>query len=219
MKHPFVILWACLLLFSACEPTKKEKLKSEIRLERWTVQGDSLSYEKGEIQYLETTIFDKNGDIEAVAYYNNNKELTGKESKVYDKEGRIIGAQFRDTQDSLLSYYTYQLDNTGKKTQSKAYDAITNELLRQETYSYNSAGKLTGKTILDSRGLPMRKFEFKLDEKGNEIEVRVLNPNDVPILIEEFKITKLDGQKNWIEKWGFVNDQPFSYLAREIEYQ
>ena len=218
IRIPSIFLLVFLFCIS-CKTDSNRKLKSEIRLERWTIKGDSSSYVKGDIQYLETTLFNEKEQTKAVAYYDNNKQLIATEEKLFDKEsGELIGARYRDAQDSLLSYYTYKVNSEGLKTLSKAFDASTDDLLRQEKYGYNSRGHMTSKTVLDARGLPMRKFEFTVDKLGNEMEVRVLNPDDSPILIETFKITKTDGQNNWIEKWGFVNDQPFSYLAREIKY-
>lgn len=196
------------------------KLKAEVRLERWTVSGDSSSYEKDEIQYLETKLFNEKGEEKATAYYNQNKEISGKETRVFDElTGRIQGAQFRDPQDSLLSFYTFEVNPNGKVALSKAYDAKTDELLRQESFTYNSRGHVIGKTIMDAAGNIVRKFEFTVDKLGNEMEVRVMNPDNSLILVEIFKVTKTDDQNNWTEKWGFVGDQPFSYLARNITYQ
>lgn len=218
IRFTSVLLFAA-LCFASCKTEVTKKLKAEINLERWTVVGDSSAYEKGDIQYLETTLFNEKEEIKAVAYYDNNKQLTATEEKLFDKNtGKLIGARFKDSKDSLLSYYTYKLNGDGLNTLSKAFDASTDQLLRQEEFKYNSRGHVISKTILDARGLPMRVFEFTVDKLGNEMEVRVLNPDNSPILVETFKITKTDGQNNWIEKWGFVNDQPFSYLAREIKY-
>jgi hypothetical protein len=218
MKQFVIYIFLSLLVFS-CDTQKNRKLKSEIRLERWTVTGDSSSYERDEIQYLETTLFNEKEEEKAIAYYDKNKQLTATEEKLFHKETRqLIGARFKNAQDSLLSYYTYKLNDQGQRISSKAFAAAGDELLRQEEYEYNSRGHLISKTILDARGLPQRIFEFTVDKLGNEMEVRVLNPDKSLILVEEFRITKTDGQDNWVEKWGFVNDQPFSYLAREIVY-
>lgn len=218
-KYFLITLLATCILFACKTEPKNKKIKTEERLERWSVTGDSSAYEKGVIQYLETKLFNEKEEVKAIAYYNKDKQLTAKESRVFDSETNMTkGAQFRDTNDSLLSYYTYDLNDKGLIELTKAFDASNDELLRQEKFTYDSRGHMIAKSILDSNGLPVRKFEFTVDKKGNEMEVRVLNPDNTPILVETFKITKTDGQGNWIEKWGFVNDQPFSYLAREIKY-
>lgn len=216
------LLLITLILGVSLSSCKKEeaKIESEISLERWTVKGDSSSYEKDKIQYLETKLFNEKGEEKATAYYDENKAISGKETRVFSQEdGRLQGAQFRDAVDSLLSFYTFTLTANGKISLSKAFDARTNELLRQESFTYNSRGDMIGKNIMDASGNIVRKFEFTVDKMGNEMEVRVLNPDNSIILVETFKVTKTDHQNNWIEKWGFVDDQPFSYLARKITYQ
>ncbi len=213
-----ITLLVSFLFFSCADEKETTKLMSEVKLERWTVKGDKTSYEKDKIQYLETSLYNEKGEVKATAYYDNNKSLTGKETKVFEG-GMLKGAQFKDVQDSLLSYYTYDLTTEGLVSLSKAFDAANDDLLRQESFEYNSRGHVISKIIKDYRGLVVRKFEFTVDELGNEMEVRVLNPDNSSLLIETFKVTKADDQNNWIEKWGFVNDEPFSYLAREIKYQ
>ena len=82
----YLLLILVSIAFITCKPEVTKKFKSEVRLERWSVKGDSLSYEKDAIQYLESTFYNEKEEVKAVAYYDNNKQLTATEERLFDKE-------------------------------------------------------------------------------------------------------------------------------------
>lgn len=204
-------------LFMSCE--KETPNIKEISLERWAVEGDSSSYQKTSIQYLEKVNFKESGVEDYRLFYDENKNLSGKEIRVFQDNDKFPkGSQFKNPQDSLLSYYTFITDNNGNITEKKAFSAISNELLRIESIEYNKNNFPISKTIKSADGMPVRKFVYTVDNKGNELQVQVLQPDGSEILTEIFKITKYDNFGKAVEKWGFVDDQPFSFIARKIEY-
>ena len=194
-------------------------LKSKVSLERWAVSGTAEEYQKDSILYLETQQYNENGILEGTSYYDTDKTLKGQEIRIFKDKKGPVGAQYKDKEDNILSYYTYVTTDEGLLTSSKGFDGSNDELLRLETFEYNSRGHLISKTIKNDQGLPVRVFKYTVDEQGNELQTEVLNADESVLLTEIFQITKYDDQKNWLEKWGFVDDKPFSYLARQIEYK
>ncbi len=205
-------------LFFACTSSNESKVISQISLERWAVSGDKNEYSKDSILYLETQNFNEDGILESKIFYTPDKQLKSKEIRIFKDALGPIGSQYKDHLDTLLSYYTFSCNNEGMVTESKAFDASNNELLRIESFSYNEEGKLLKKVTKNSLAEAVRIDQYTLDKNGNEQQVQVMQPNGTEILTEIFQITKYDDAQNWVEKWGFVNDKPFSYLARKIEY-
>lgn len=202
----------------SCKTEEKKKVISQISLERWAVSGSMEEYTKDSILYLEIQKFNKNGILESTIYYSPDKTLKAKELRIFKDGKGPIGSQYKDHLDTLLSYYTFTTNEDGLVTKSKAFNAFNNELLRVEELEYSDEGKLLQKTIKNSLEETVRIDKFTLDKNGNEQQVQVLQPSGKEILTEIFNITKYDSEKNWIEKWGFVEDKPFSYLARTISY-
>lgn len=225
MTHIFLknlFLFSIILISFAiisCAEENKSTNPREIALERWTVEGTAEQYEKKAIQYLEKTIFNKAGFESGKIFYDQNRGIKAQEVRVF-KDGQIgpSGSQYKDPQDSILSYYAYTTNEKGLIMESRAYDANNDDLLRIEKYSYNSNDFLSGKIVLDANNQVSRTFLYSTDEKGNERQVQIFRPDGTEILTEIFEITKFDKQGLWTEKWGFVKDKPFSYLARTITY-
>jgi hypothetical protein len=61
-------------------------------------------------------------------------------------------------------------------------------------------------------------MRYLFDKNGNEQQVQVLQGDGTVVLTEVFDITKYNDQGMWTEKWGFVNEDPFSFVSRRIEY-
>jgi len=220
MKFNFLFnfIVASTIVFGACQTESPRKIISEISLERWAVSGDTTSYMKDSILYLETKKFNKDGILEATIFYTPNKQLKAQELRIFKNNLGPIGSQYKDASDNILSYYTFKTNKEGLVTESKAFDGQSNELLRIENFEYNRKGKLLKKITKDASESIVRQDIFTLDSRGNEQQVQLLKENGDEILTEIFRITKYDGQKNWTEKWGFVNDKPFSFLARRVKY-
>ena len=225
MHIPFknlFLLALIILSFSiiSCTKVKINNDPIEISLERWTVEGTSEQYEKKDIQYLEKSIFNDDGFESGKVYYDKNSKVKAQEVRIFkDGQKGPSGSQYKDPQDSLLSYYAYSTNEKGLIMESKAFDASNDELLRIEKFSYNTHGYMSGKIVLDANNQVSRTFLYSTDDKGNEIQVQVFRPDGTEILTEIFEITEYNKQGLWTEKWGFVKDKPFSYLARTITYK
>lgn len=212
-----------LLLFSfvfsvlCCKSTESDPVS--ISLERWSTVGDIESKQKDKIQYLETVQYGERGEETARLFYGQNKKLSAKEIRVF-REGTTIpkGSQYKDANDSLLSYYVFELDSYDRVSKANAFDASSDELLRIEKFKYDKKDNIVEKIICSSDDLPVRIMRYSFDKNGNEQQVQVLQGDGTVVLTEVFDITKYNDQGMWTEKWGFVNDDPFSFVSRRIEY-
>lgn len=216
-KYQFAIFFLFIWMIFSC--AKEVSHPSSISLERWTVSGNKDEQRKDAIQYLETVQYGDAGEETAKLFYDQNKNLAAKEIRIF-KDGTIIpkGSQYKDAQDSLLSYYVFQTDESNRVITSKAFDASNDELLRIEKFDHDKNGNIIEKTILNASGLPVRIMKYTYDAKGNEMQVQVLQPDGTEILTEVFNITKYNDKGLWTEKWGFVKEEPFSYVSRRITY-
>lgn len=216
-KPTNIYLLGILVFIFGCSAPTRPTIKT-INEERWSVKMSADSFERNEITFLESYMFTKEGIQEGHFFYNLDGTLNNKEVTLFSKENHEpIGSQFFNAADSLLSIYSFKYED-GNKVLTEAYDATNRELLRFISYDYNSKGLLTTKRILNSSKDVMRIFKFKYDASDNENEFSVQDPQGNVILTEKFKITKVDESNNWIEKWGFVDDKPFSFRVRKITY-
>ncbi len=204
-------------VISGCEPSAGDP--ASISLERWSVIGTKELKQKDEIQYLETVQYGESGEETARLFYDQNKKLAAKEIRVF-KEGTIVpkGSQYKAAQDSLLSYYVFELDSYDRVANANAFDESSDKLLRIEKLKYDKKDNIVEKTICNSDNLPVRKMRYLFDKNGNEQQVQVLQGDGTVVLTEVFDITKYNDQGMWTEKWGFVNEDPFSFVSRRIEY-
>ena len=69
------------------------------------------------------------------------------------------------------------------------------------------------KTI-GSKLYPSKKYVFTNDFYGNVTEMFILNENQDTIGKETYKIMQYDDEKQWLEKWGFVNDTHKNLLPK-----
>jgi hypothetical protein len=210
MRH-FLFLVIAICLYN-CKPTN-EKTRTET-LEIFSTKGDGKTMEAGEMKYFESSEYDGKRKI-STSYFEANGTLKGKEIFSYDGQDSVpIKADYVDNQNKLLSYYRNVKNQAGRMIASYAFDAANNDLLRVEQYYY-SKGRMISKRIFDSQLNPNRRYAFTHDEFGNETGFQVYNAADSLVVNEEFKITKLDENKRWVEKWGFANGKPVTLHKRK----
>lgn len=205
-----------LVFFSCTEP---KPVILEINEERWTLSEKDGEFKKDSIQFLEKYLFNDDGVQQAHVFYNTDGSLRAKDKNIFKKgEKYPVGSQYLDANNKPLSIYEFEFDD-GLKKEARAFEVATKELLRLERYNYDQFQNLIQKDILNITRDTVRTLKYSYDENGNEKKVEVYDNNKKMILAETFQIKKLDKNKAWTEKWGFVNDKPFSYRVRTIRYK
>ncbi len=81
-------------------------------------------------------------------------------------------------------------------------------LLRDEGFQYDNIGNRVRKTIFNEFNQKQKSFLFGHDQYGNEVKMVLTDQNDKEMLSETYEIVTVDDKKRWIEKYGFVNDNP-----------
>lgn len=207
---------ASLVLFSCAEPNP---IVQEINEERWAVSERNGEFKKDSVQFLEKYLYNDDGVLQAHVFYNADGSLRSKDKNIFKKGQKYpVGSQYLDKNNKPLSIYEYEFNN-GLKKESRAFEVATKELLRVERYDYDENQNLIQKDILNVARDTLRTFKYTYDANGNEEKVEVLDENKKILLTELFNIKKLDKHNAWTEKWGFVNDKPFSYRVRTIRYK
>lgn len=129
-----------------------------------------------------------------------------------------IKTSFYDASNVLQSNYVKIYNSNNEKVEVMAYEAETNEFLRKEKFEYDSDNNLTSKKVYTAEDQLYRHQMFEYDEYGNETNVKILDENRKVIFEESYDISTYDGQKMWLEKWGYRNEEPKSFRKRVLEY-
>ncbi len=208
------VLVLCFLMSFVLSCKNGSGKKTSMMLEIFSTKGDAKTMEKGELQYFESSEYEGNKKI-STTYYDAKGNVKGKEVFEFlsPADSLPIAAKYIDGRDQTLSYYKYINDDKGKAISSFAFDASNDELLRVEQYSYKN-NLLHSKRIFDGNMNANRRYVFSYDEKKNETGFIVYNAKDSLMVNEEFKITKVDENNKWVEKWGFANGKPVTFHKR-----
>ena len=217
MKHLFITTLLFTLLLTACTEQQAPTIKS-IEEERWTVKQVDGDYVKDTIAFLESYKYTETGMEEGHLFYFNDGSLKAKSLSIFTEDkNHPIGAEYVDAENNVLSLYDFTYED-GLKVKSKAYDAATKELLRIEEFTYDTNEHLVKKIIKNSNEELMRTIRYTVDEYGNETEVEIVESDGTIVLRESFEIDSFDKHNQWLEKWGFAGEIPFSYRIRRITY-
>jgi hypothetical protein len=210
-KYSFFIVF--FLFTFAC----KEDLTYEEMLSIYTTKQDQKGYVKDSLIYQESILYQ--GDKKVLTtYFDSKSRKYGFESFIYDNRGAIIQADYKDSKDSILSYYKYICDSKGKQISSTAFDASNDQPLRTENYEYDFNNKLKVKEIFNTENILQRRYTFENDSNGLPNTMYVTDHQGDTIATEVYKYTKYDDKKRWTEKWGFVNDIPKTYYQRSFNH-
>ena len=203
------------LICVAMVSCKKGSTKDISTLEIYTVQTDGENFAPDTLAYYETTHKTDNM-IQKIEYYYSNGNLKGIEKYHYkDSDTLPYESKYYGPDDKQLSYYLLSYDKKGNKVMSAAYDASNDELLRRETFDYDNGGNITAKRIKNANDETQRIYTFTRDAKGNELTMNVENIDGSLVAAERYQITKIDGNGQWIEKYGIVNDVPKTFHVKK----
>jgi len=147
-------------------------------------------------------------------FYEVDNTLKGFE--VITKTGDIGVSNYYSPDSNLLAIYhlTYS-PNSELIVKKEGFDGQSKELLRVENFTYDlKTAAINSKTIHDASGQMVRGFVMTLDDKGNETEVKILNPDGNQVAKETYQIAKSDTEGKWLERWGKVNDVTKTFQRR-----
>ncbi|MFT4533364.1 MAG: hypothetical protein ACJA1A_001754 [Saprospiraceae bacterium] len=200
-----MILLVSIVLLSSC---KEDVKPASVITEVYEVDsGANDNYAKGSLKYMEHENF-KNGIVTSKTIYNEDQSIKGKEVYTFgDNKKLATGSKFYGPAGELLSTYIYTYEDT-LKSYSNAYAGNTDELLRIEGFQYDDKGNMVRKTIFNELKQKQKSFMFGHDQYGNEVKMVLTDQNDKLILTETYEIVTVDDKKRWIEKYGYVNDNP-----------
>ena len=167
--------------------------------------GANQEYAKGKLKYMEQENFE-GGKLMDKTFYNDDQSLRGKEVYQYEADGKYpSGSKYYNKEGALLSTYKFEYQDS-LKIEARGFEGDGGSLLRIEGFKYDNKGNLVSKTISDAMNQKQRSFLFGHDANGNEIKMVVLDEADNQVLSETFEIVTKTESGEWIEKWGYLND-------------
>lgn len=215
MKNLFLLLLITLALSSCGSDSSKTKSPYSIETQIYAVKGSNTEFEKDSLQLVEIEFFNDADQLVKKEFYNQNKELNGVQTYLYENNSSTYHrSEYKDPDGTLLSYYKHDYDKNGNIISSRAFNGLTDEFLRIERFEYNDKNQRISRDIRNVADEVQRKFSFKMDAFNNEMSMMVQQADEKVIFNEQYKITKYNDQKQWLEKWGFINDIPNSYRER-----
>jgi hypothetical protein len=182
----------------------------------YKASSDGKTALKDSIIYHEDSKY-VNGKKVSTTYFENDGTLKGVENQLYSADGNETGAEYKDKQGKLLSYYKYVTDNKGRKISSTGFDGNSDEVLRIEKYGYDQLGYLSIKDIFSADNTPQKRYTFRNDAQGQPLEMNIITPQGDTLGTESYQMTKFDDKKRWVEKWGFANGEPKTCYIRTFK--
>lgn len=202
-----------------CTTDHQTPILKQEKNEVWTVKEENGEFSKDKITYLETYEFDEKGNEIGHLIYDTNGDLSGKDLAVFDDQNvKPIGSKYFTANDSLLSYYQFDYNDKGEKISRKGYDASNDELLRIETFSYDENGNMILKEVKNAKGELISSFAFTYDDHHNKISMTSKDGAGNVRVSEEYRLTKFDEEKRWLENWGWRDNKPTTYRVRELTF-
>lgn len=214
MKNIFFLSLISLILFS-CGGDSLTTGPYEIATKIYGVKGSGTEFEKDTLQMIEIEHFDKDQKLIKKEFFDQNEQLTGIQTYVYENNSSTYSrSEYKSPKGILLSYYKHDYDSNGNMKSIRAFNGVTDEFLRIERFEYNAKNQRIVRDIRNSADQVQRKYGFTFDGFDNETSMNVQYANGEVLFEEEYKITKYDDQKRWLEKWGFYKNEPNSYRER-----
>lgn len=155
---------------------------------------------------------DKENMIEKIQYVKG--KLNNTSMYKYSKNGRKVEEVeiVYWTGGQKIKRTTFEYDNSGNEIAS-TFDE--NDVLSNVINSkYNNRGDVIEMTLLDQKGdlIIRMKFSYKYDDKGNILETKSDNGS-----VERYEYI-YDNKNNWIAQTYYMNEKPFRFSERVLEY-
>lgn len=214
----FLSLLSISVIALACAADKQKTPKgawAEITA-MYNVKVVDGSHQQGDLQYKEHVEYRGEQEFGTI-YYNPDGSVRGKTVMIYEEDKiKPVGYQYFDANDSLLVFYQYGYGEKGQHISTHAFQAGNNELLRIEAFSYDDNGNIKAKEIRNADNIAQKTFAFTYDDHGNEKSMIIDNGPAKGLQQYNYRVTKMDDDKKWLEKWGFVNDEPKTFHTRKV---
>jgi len=215
MNRLLLLLSILLIMLSSCSSNDNQIVSSE-SLELYKIVSDNGEFKQGPLSFSEIHFYNtKNQEVEHHVY-NADSDDPNKEYFIFEN-GTATKSEYFAPDGQKMSYYTYQYDKDGNVTEKQSFDASNDELLRIEEFEFDDQGQMTKQLIREADGQLSRTMALSYDSNGNETQTTIRDGLGNILVNEEYRITKLDDQKRWIEKWSFYNDQPISLRKRSFQ--
>lgn len=215
MNRRLLLAGALLVTISSCKMEDNQIVSSE-KLELYKVEDDNGEMKEGPISFSEIHFYNEKEQEVEHHVFNAGSDLPHKEYFKFEN-GKAIKSEYFSTDDQLMSYYTYQYNDSGLVSEKHSFDASNDELLRIEEFEYNEKDQLLKQLVREANGQLFRTMAFSYDTNGNETQTTIRDGLGNILVNEEYRITKYDDQKRWTEKWSFFNDQPISLRKRSFD--
>lgn len=172
---------------------------------------------------LEKFKYDSNGLlIESNNFtYINLDSLSSKTKYKYDDEGNNVELNQYNSNGDLTNKAKNKYENKNL-IEMKSYDDDGSESSHFK-YVYDKNNNQIKVNLIDESGKTYEKIESKFNDKNQiiaekDIQEAIINVCESKTTIKEYKYTKYDSNKNWIEKIEFKNSKPLYIIERKIEY-
>ncbi len=218
MRYSFKKVFPCIVVFSfvlalfACKDSSPHVVRLEV-LEIFRVEGDEATKRPTVLRYKDVKNYNQDGILVQQNFYNVDNSLKGYE--FIKKDGNTGVTNYYDADSNLLAIYELEY-NANLISKRVGYDGSTKELLRTEVFNYNGNGQMISKTILDQKGKTSGSFDMHYDADGNEILFEMKGSDGQLISKESFVIIKVNEEKKWTERWGYIDEQPNSFHRRSF---
>ena len=213
-----------LLLLSACqtEPTAERvpTLKEEIVRYYSVRETDSIAVRDTLKQCFscnQSDVYDENGRLLEHRFYKGNSDaMFGYEVFEYNDLGQKIGSSYYEG-DSLTTKYVYELDERGRVSVGRAYNAATDEMLYGYRYQYNDLGQDYETATLDETGTVYEYYRRTYNEAGVVIAENIEDLNDEPTFRVHYAY-RPKADSAWTEQIVYYNDKLSEIRVRERVY-
>lgn len=214
--NPKLVLIVVLTISLYSCTTNDHQIVSSESLELYKIVSENGEFIEGPLTFSEIHFYNANDQEVEHHVYNAENDLPNKEFFIFEN-GKATKSEYFSPNGQKMSYYTYQYDKNGHTTEKRSFDASNEELLRIEEFEFDPAGQMTKQLIREADGQLSRTMALSYDVNGNETQTTIRDGLGNILVNEEYRITKLDDQKRWIEKWSFFNDQPISLRKRSFQ--
>jgi len=209
-KSTGIIVLMSLLALYACTTDSKQAVTLVVH-EIYAVEGDDENKKPTVLSYKDVKQYDEDGVMVQQNFYKVDNTL--KAYEFIKKDGNKGVTNYYDADSNLLAIYELEYEGIHIQTRT-AFDGLTKEKLRSESYERDSNGNLKIKKIFNAQGQLMDVYKMNYDKQDNEREFSKYNPEDKLVANEKFIIVKKNDDGKWVERWGYKNGLPSSFHRR-----
>jgi hypothetical protein len=161
--------------------------------------------------------FDEQGYLIRMNKFNNKNELTINRIFKTDENGKRLASFDYDNDDRLMFIDSFRYDSNGNRILDIMYNLDYTLRMKMMT-TYDNSGAITAFFEYDSRGKLIEGYKFKVDNNGQRIESRYIQPDSTEGGTNVYKYSHFDRLGNWSKCVTFFEGHIFSIETLKIEY-